>query len=167
MLDDGRITDSQGRTVDFKNTIIIMTSNLGSEYLLSGIDEEGNLTADALEQVNSLLKMSFRPEFLNRLDEIVFYKPLSKKEVLSIIDLIIDKLRERLMQQQLGLEISQAAKNLIADAAYDPLYGARPLKRYIQGKLETLIAKKIIQGDIDVGSTITVDAQNSELVVKA
>lgn len=167
VLDDGRITDSQGRTVDFKNTIIIMTSNLGSEYLLSGIDEEGNLTSDAIEQVNSLLKMSFRPEFLNRLDEIVFYKPLSKKEVLSIIDLIIDKLRERLMQQQLGLEISQAAKNLIADAAYDPLYGARPLKRYIQGKLETLIAKKIIQGDIDVGSTITVDAKNSELVVKA
>ncbi len=167
VLDDGRITDSQGRTVDFKNTIIIMTSNLGSEYLLSGIDEEGNLTADSIEQVNSLLKMSFRPEFLNRLDEIVFYKPLSKKEVLSIIDLIIDKLRERLMQQQLGLEISQAAKNLIADAAYDPLYGARPLKRYIQGKLETLIAKKIIQGDIDVGSTITVDVENSELVVKA
>lgn len=165
VLDDGRITDSQGRTVDFKNTIIIMTSNLGSEYLLSGIDAEGNLTEDAIEQVNSLLKISFRPEFLNRLDEIVFYKPLSKQEVLSIIDLIIQKLSDRLEQQQLKLDITTEAKNFIAEAAYDPLYGARPLKRYIQSKLETLIARKIILGDIDIDSTIVVDVLNDGLVI--
>lgn len=166
VLDDGRITDSQGRTVDFKNTIIIMTSNLGSEYLLSGIDANGNLTQESIDQVNSLLKMSFRPEFLNRLDEIVFYKPLSKNEVLSIIDLIIKKLTDRLDQQQLKLEVTQDAKNFIADAAYDPLYGARPLKRYIQSKLETLIARKIIIGDLDIDSKITVDLEDDKLIIR-
>lgn len=166
VLDDGRITDSQGRTVDFKNTIIIMTSNLGSEYLLSGIDENGNLTQDAVDQVNGLLKISFRPEFLNRLDEIVFYKPLSKNEVLSIIDLIVEKLARRLEDQQLHLKVTQQAKLFIADAAYDPLYGARPLKRYIQSKLETLIAKKIIIGDIDADATITVDVENDRLIIR-
>lgn len=165
VLDDGRITDAQGRTVDFKNTIIIMTSNLGSEYLLSGIDKDGQLKQDAIDQVNDLLKISFRPEFLNRLDEIVFYKPLVKNEVMQIIDLIISKLAQRLMEQQLQLEVTDAAKQFIADAAYDPLYGARPLKRYIQSKLETLIAKKIIQGDLDIHSKIQVDVENNNLVV--
>ncbi|MDO5062349.1 MAG: ATP-dependent chaperone ClpB [Peptostreptococcaceae bacterium] len=166
VLDDGRITDSQGRTVDFKNTIIIMTSNLGSEYLLSGIDPDGNLTQEAIDQVNSLLKMSFRPEFLNRLDEIVFYKPLNKNEVLSIIDLIIKKLGDRLEQQQLKLEVTPEARNFIADAAYDPLYGARPLKRYIQSKLETLIARKIIIGDLDLDSKIIVDLEEEKLIIR-
>lgn len=166
VLDDGRITDSQGRTVDFKNTIIIMTSNLGSEYLLSGIDPDGNLTQEAIDQVNSLLKMSFRPEFLNRLDEIVFYKPLNKNEVLSIIDLIIKKLGDRLEQQQLKLEVTPEARNFVADAAYDPLYGARPLKRYIQSKLETLIARKIIIGDLDLDSKIIVDLEEEKLIIR-
>lgn len=166
VLDDGRITDSQGRTVDFKNTIIIMTSNLGSEYLLSGIDEQGNLTEEAVEQVNGLLKISFRPEFLNRLDEVVFYKPLTKENVIDIINLILQKLTRRLSEQQLRLEISEEAKRFIADAAYDPLYGARPLKRYIQSKLETLIAKRIILGDLDIDKPIVVDVENNDLVVK-
>ncbi len=166
VLDDGRITDSQGRTVDFKNTIIIMTSNLGSEFLLSGIDEQGNLTQEAVDQVNGLLKVSFRPEFLNRLDEIVFYKPLTKENVLDIIDLILQKLAERLNEQQLKLEVTGPARRFIADAAYDPLYGARPLKRYIQSKLETLIAKRIILGDLDIDKPIVVDVSDGELIVR-
>ncbi len=166
VLDDGRITDSQGRTVDFKNTIIIMTSNIGSEYLLSGIDAEGNLMQSAVDQVNDLLKLSFRPEFLNRLDEIVFYKPLAKEDLIAIIDLLIEKLAQRLKQQQIALEVSPAAKEYIARKAYDPLYGARPLKRYIQSKLETLIAKRIIVGDISTEQPIVVDVAGDELVVR-
>ena len=166
VLDDGRITDSQGKTVDFKNTIIIMTSNLGSEYLLSGTDSEGNLRQDAIESVNHLLKASFRPEFLNRLDEIIFYKPLSKRDVTLIIDLILKGLANRLDEQQLGLTVTDEAKDLIAEAAYDPLYGARPLKRYIQSRVETLIARKIIVGDFPIHSTITVDVADGELVVR-
>lgn len=166
VLDDGRITDSQGKTVDFKNTIIIMTSNLGSEYLLSGIDEDGNLKEEAIDAVDNLLKHSFRPEFLNRLDEIIFYKPLTKKEVTQIIDLLLARLSERLEEQQLKLYVTDAAKDFIADASYDPLYGARPLKRYIQSKLETLIARKIIRGDLAINSTLTVDLENNDLVVK-
>ncbi len=166
VLDDGRITDSQGKTVDFKNTVIIMTSNLGSEYLLFGIDNEGNLKDDAVESVNALLKTHFRPEFLNRLDEIVFYKPLSKNEVKQIIDLIFGGLSKRLEDQQLGLSATEAAKDFIADAAYDPLYGARPIKRYIQSKVETLIAKKIIIGDFPINSVITVDVSEGELIVR-
>lgn len=166
VLDDGRVTDAQGKTVDFKNTIIIMTSNLGSDYLLSGIDNSGNLREDAIEAVQDLLKRSFRPEFLNRLDEIVFYKPLTRTEVKSIIDLLLRQLMSRLQDQQLGLSVTDAAKNLIADAAYDPLYGARPLKRYIQSKLETLIARKIIAGNLSLGTTITVDVEDGALVVR-
>lgn len=166
VLDDGRITDAQGKTVDFKNTIIIMTSNLGSEYLLSGIDENGNLKEEAIDAVNQLLKMSFRPEFLNRLDEIVFYKPLTRAEVKQIIDLLLRRLAARLHEQQLELSVREAAKDFIAEASYDPLYGARPLKRYIQSKVETLIARKIIAGDLSVGATITVDVEHDELVVR-
>ena len=166
VLDDGRITDSQGRTVDFKNTIIILTSNLGSEFLLGGIDAIGNIDEMAKMQVELLLKRSFRPEFLNRLDEIVFYKPLSKADVTMIIDLQIAKLNQRLAQQQITCVLTDAAKIAIVDAAYDPQYGARPLRRYIQHTVETMLSKRILRGDITPGQTITVDACDGELVMK-
>ena len=165
VLDDGRITDSQGRTVDFKNTIIILTSNLGSQYLLDGIGEDGTITEEARDQVNALLKRSFRLEFLNRLDEIVFYKPLTRENITGIIDLQIKDLNKRLAEQQLNCKVTDAAKTFIIDAAYDPLYGARPLRRYVQHSVETLIAKKILVGDILPGSTMIVDAVNDELTV--
>ena len=163
VLDDGRITDSQGRTVDFKNTIIILTSNLGSEYILEGIDENNEITPEARAQVDKLLKTHFRPEFLNRLDEIVFYKPLSKKEIYPIIDLMLDGLRKRLEDKQLELEVTDEAKEFIANEGYDPIYGARPLKRYIQSKLETLIARTMIANDLDPFTTIKVDSDGEKL----
>ena len=163
VLDDGRITDSQGRTVDFKNTIIILTSNLGSEYILEGIDENNEITPEARAQVDKLLKTHFRPEFLNRLDEIVFYKPLSKKEIYPIIDLMLDGLRKRLEDKQLELEVTDSAKEFIAKEGYDPVYGARPLKRYIQSKLETLIARTMIANDLDPFTTIKVDSDGEKL----
>ena len=163
VLDDGRITDSQGRTVDFKNTIIILTSNLGSEYILEGIDENNEITPEARAQVDKLLKTHFRPEFLNRLDEIVFYKPLSKKEIYPIIDLMLDGLRKRLEDKQLELEVTDEAKEFIAKEGYDPIYGARPLKRYIQSKLETLIARTMIANDLDPFTTIKVDSNGEKL----
>lgn len=163
VLDDGRITDSQGRTVDFKNTIIILTSNLGSEYILEGIDENNEITPEARAQVDKLLKTHFRPEFLNRLDEIVFYKPLSKKEIYPIIDLMLDGLRKRLEDKQLELEVTDEAKEFIAKEGYDPIYGARPLKRYIQSKLETLIARTMIANDLDSFTTIKVDSDGEKL----
>ena len=172
VLDDGRITDSQGRTVDFKNTIIILTSNLGSSYILEGITPEGEISQEAKEQVNALLKSSFRPEFLNRLDEIVFYKPLSKENIGSIIDLQMKDLRERLKAKQITLEMTDAAKQYIIDNAYDPIYGARPLKRFLQSHVETLLAKKIIAGEIGSDDDnaemflVTIDAENGELVVR-
>ena len=166
VLDDGRITDSQGRTVDFKNTILILTSNLGSEYLLGGIDAQGNISQDAKEQVQALLRRSFRPEFLNRLDEIVFYKPLTKENVMKIIDLQIDKLNARLAQQQIKCEVTPAAKSAIVYASYNPEFGARPLRRYVQHTVETLLAKKILEGSVQPGSTITVDTENGELVLR-
>ncbi len=166
VLDDGRITDSQGRTVDFKNTIIILTSNLGSEFLLSGIKEDGSIDEDAKNQVQTLLRRSFRPEFLNRLDEIVFYKPLTKENVTGIIDLQIAKLNERLAQQQIHCELTEAAKSAIVDAAYDPQYGARPLRRYVQHTVETMLSKKLLRGEILPGQTITVDVVNGELTMK-
>ena len=172
VLDDGRITDSQGRTVDFKNTIIILTSNLGSSYILEGITPEGEISQEAKEQVNALLKSSFRPEFLNRLDEIVFYKPLSKENIGSIIDLQMKDLRERLKAKQITLEMTDAAKQYIIDNAYDPVYGARPLKRFLQSHVETLLAKKIIAGEIGSDDDnaemflVTIDAENGELVVR-
>ena len=164
VLDDGRITDSQGRTVDFKNTIIILTSNLGSEYLLNGIN--GSIDESAKAQVDALLRRSFRPEFLNRLDEIVFYKPLTKANITGIIDLQIAKLNERLAQQQIGCVLTDAAKTAIIDAAYDPQYGARPLRRYVQHTVETMLSKKLLRGDIVPGQTVTVDAANGELVMR-
>ena len=163
VLDDGRITDSQGRTVDFKNTIIILTSNLGSEYILEGIDENNEITPEARAQVDKLLKTHFRPEFLNRLDEIVFYKPLSKKEIYPIIDLMLDGQRKRLEDKQLELEVTDEAKEFIAKEGYDPIYGARPLKRYIQSKLETLIARTMIANDLDPFTTIKGDSDGEKL----
>ena len=166
VLDDGRITDSQGRTVDFKNTILILTSNLGSEYLLGGIDAQGNISQDAKEQVQALLRRSFRPEFLNRLDEIVFYKPLTKENVMKIIDLQIDKLNARLAQQQIKCEVTLAAKSAIVDASYNPEFGARPLRRYVQHTVETMLSKRILAGNILPGQTVTVDYENGELTMK-
>ena len=166
VLDDGRITDSQGRTVDFKNTIIILTSNLGSQILLDGIGADGEITQEAKDQVDTLLHHTFRPEFLNRLDEIVFYKPLTKANITGIIDLQIDALNKRLSDKQLRCELTDSAKQLIIDTSYDPQFGARPLRRYIQHTVETLIAKKILAGSILPGETITVDVQNDELVIR-
>ena len=166
VLDDGRITDSQGRTVDFKNTILILTSNLGSEYLLGGINPDGTIQQEAKAQVQALLRRSFRPEFLNRLDEIVFYKPLTKENVTRIIDLQIAKLNERLAQQQITCQLTQQAKSAIVDAAYDPQYGARPLRRYVQHTVETMLSQRLLRGDITPGQTVTVDAVNGKLVMK-
>ena len=166
VLDDGRITDSQGRTVDFKNTILILTSNLGSEYILNGINADGTIEESAKEQVRALLRRTFRPEFLNRLDEIVFYKPLTKENVTKIIDLQIAKLNDRLADQQIRCELTPAAKAAIVDAAYDPQYGARPLRRYVQHTVETMLSKRLLRGDVAPGQTVTVDAENGELVMK-
>ncbi len=163
VLDDGRITDSQGRTVDFKNTIIILTSNLGSEYILEGIGENGEISKEAQDKVNTLLKQSFRPEFLNRLDEIVFYKPLKKAEISKILDLLIIDLEKRLEDKHIHLELTDSAKNYLIDNGYDEIYGARPLKRFVQKKLETLIAKKILTQEILPNSTVTIDCKNDEL----
>ena len=165
VLDDGRITDSQGRTVDFKNTVIILTSNLGSSYILDGINESGEITAAAKEQVNNLLKTSFRPEFLNRLDEIIFYKPLTEKEIGKIVMLMLDGLKKRLKEKELYLEVTEAAKKFIIEKGYDPVFGARPLKRFIQSSVETIIAKKIIGGNLKPNDVLVVDEINGELIV--
>ena len=166
VLDDGRITDSQGRTVDFKNTILILTSNLGSEYLLNGIREDGSIDETARSQVDMLLRRSFRPEFLNRLDEIVFYKPLTKENVTKIIDLQIAKLNGRLQTQQIHCRLTDEAKTAIVNAAYDPQYGARPLRRYVQHTVETMLSKKLLSGEILPGQTVTIDDLNGELVMQ-
>ena len=166
VLDDGRITDSQGRTVDFKNTIIILTSNLGSQFLLDGIEADGSISESARAQVEELLKRSFRPEFLNRLDEIVFYKPLTKDNITHIIDLLVADLNRRLDSQEISVQLTDAAKNEIIDRSYDPAFGARPLRRYVQHTVETLIARKLIAGDVTSGTELTVDVDNGELVVR-
>ena len=163
VLDDGRITDSQGRTVDFKNTILILTSNLGSEFLLNGIRPDGTIDPEAKEQVQQLLRRSFRPEFLNRLDEIVFYKPLTKDNITKIIDLQIAKLNERLAEQQITCVVTDRAKEQIVEDAYDPQYGARPLRRYVQHTVETMLSKRLLRGDVTPGQTVTVDAVDGEL----
>ena len=165
ILDDGRITDSQGRTVDFKNTIIILTSNLGSSYLLEGIEEDGSIRPEAQEAVMAELRRSFRPEFLNRLDEIILFRPLTRENLNSIIDLMVESLRKRLKDRDLDLALTDAAMELIIERGYDPLYGARPLRRVLQSSVETLVARTILRGDISAGSTITVDARDGELVV--
>ena len=165
VLDDGRITDSQGRTVDFKNTVIILTSNLGSQFLLDGIGTDGEISQEARDQVNELLKRSFRPEFLNRLDEIVFYKPLTRENITHIIDLMVTDLNRRLEDKQLTVELTPAAKDHIIEAAYDPIYGARPLRRYLQHTVETLISRKIVSDQVEPGSRITVEYRDGELTV--
>ena len=166
VLDDGRITDSQGRTIDFKNTIIILTSNLGSDYILEGIKENGEISEEAKQKVETLLKQSFRPEFLNRLDEIVFYKPLKKNEISKILELLIVDLEKRLSDKNIKLELSESAKSYLIDNGYDEVYGARPLKRFVQKKLETLIAKKILTGEIVPNSVVKIDCKDDELVIK-
>ena len=167
VLDDGRITYSQGRTVDFKNTIIILTSNLGSDIILDGIEQSGEISENARENVTALLKRSFRPEFLNRLDEIVFYKPLTKENIYGIVDLLLADLNKRLLDKQLTLEVTDSAKDYAIDSAYDPTYGARPLKRFLQSKIETLIARKIIAEDLEPDTTLKVDFIDGKLVVSA
>ena len=165
VLDDGRITDSQGRTVDFKNTILIMTSNIGSPYLLDGIDEKGDIKPEAQEQVMGDLRGHFRPEFLNRLDEIIMFKPLTKNNIGKIVDLMVRELSDRLADQELSLELTDAAKQMVVDNGYDPVYGARPLKRYLQNYVETLTAKKILSGDVHAGDTIVLDVKDGEFTV--
>ncbi len=166
VLDDGRITDSQGRTVDFKNTIIIMTSNLGSQTLLDGIDRRGEITMDAKEEVTALLRRTFRPEFLNRIDETVFFKPLTKENIRGIVDLLTASLSKRLEEQNLHLCLTDAAKDLVIEQSYDPVFGARPMKRYLQAKVETLIARTILGGSLKEGDTVTVDAEDGALVCR-
>ena len=166
ILDDGRVTDSQGRTVDFKNTVIILTSNLGSQYLLEGIDASGEIDETAKTQVNALLRSSFRPEFLNRLDEIILFKPLTKENLTGIVDILTESLRRRLADKELNLVLTDKAKSLIIERGYDPLYGARPLKRYLQSAVETLLARTILEGDLHEGDTLVVDEENGELTVR-
>ena len=166
VLDDGRITDSQGRTVDFKNTILIMTSNIGSPYLLDGIDENGEIKEEAQKEVMDDLRGHFRPEFLNRLDEIILFKPLTKDNIGSIVDLMVKELNDRLADQELSLELTDAAKRDVIDNGYDPVYGARPLKRYLQKYVETLTARKILSGEVHTGDTLVLDVENGEYVVK-
>ena len=165
VLDDGRITDSQGRTVDFKNTILIMTSNIGSPYLLDGIDENGEIKPEAQSQVMDDLRGHFRPEFLNRLDEIIMFKPLTKSNIGKIVDLMVGELDKRLADQELSLELTDAAKDQVIENGYDPVYGARPLKRYLQKHVETLAARKILSGDVHAGDTLVLDVQNGEFIV--
>ncbi|MBQ1370111.1 MAG: AAA family ATPase, partial [Clostridia bacterium] len=166
VLDDGRITDSQGRTVDFKNTIIILTSNLGSDIILEGITDNGEISEEARSMVDQLLKRSFRPEFLNRLDEIIYYKPLTKANIYGIVDLLVKDLRKRMEARQLDLTLTDAAKDYMIDTAFDPQYGARPLKRFIQSNIETLVARKIIAEDPVPGTVITIDYDGTGLVAR-
>ena len=165
ILDDGRLTDAQGRTVDFKNTVIIMTSNIGSPYLLDGVTDQGEIREEARKQVMSELRHHFRPEFLNRVDDIVLFKPLTLDEVTAIVDLLTEDLSKRLKDRRVRLEITPAAKEFIAHSGYDPVYGARPLKRFLQRQLETRIGRALIGGGVAEGATIRVDLANNELVV--
>ncbi|MBQ4578871.1 MAG: AAA family ATPase, partial [Clostridia bacterium] len=166
VLDDGRITDSQGRTVDFKNTIIILTSNLGSPIILEGIGEDGELRQEARDEVSALLKRQFRPEFLNRLDEIVFYKPLTRENMRGIIELMLNGLRRRLEEKQLTLEVTDNAKDLVIARGYDPMYGARPLRRFLQQSVETLLARHIIANDLAPETVLTVDEMGGNLYIR-
>jgi ATP-dependent Clp protease ATP-binding subunit ClpB len=167
VLDDGRITDSQGRTVDFKNTILIMTSNLGSSDILEGIGADGKISDEARRRVEMLLRMQFRPEFLNRIDEIVFYKPLTKEEIGSIVTLLLNSLKKRLEDRQITITLTDAAKEMVIDRGFDPVYGARPLKRFLQSRVETLVAKRLIQGDVHAGQELTVDVDTTgELYIR-
>ena len=166
VLDDGRITDAKGRTVDFKNTILIMTSNIGSTYLLEGIDQSGNITKEAEDMVMADLKNHFRPEFLNRLDEMILFKPLTKENITNIIDLLVAELNKRLSDKELAVELTPSAKIFVADNGYDPMYGARPLKRYLQKSVETLAARLILSDGVNMEDTILIDEQNGELTAR-
>ena len=166
LLDDGRLTDSQGRTVNFKNTVIIMTSNIGSRYLLEGIDQNGEITEEAKEAVHAEMRRSFRPEFLNRIDEIVLFKPLSQAEIIKIIDLAMKDIQRRLSDRDIQLVLTEKAKERIAGEAYSSVYGARPVKRYLQKHVETEIAKRIIQGDIQDGDRVMIDADEKGLKIE-
>ncbi len=166
VLDDGRITDSQGRTVDFKNTIIILTSNLGSDYILDGINSNGEISSEAREQVDRLLKKSFKPEFLNRLDEIVFYKPLEKRQIAQILDLLIKDLEKRIEDKHLTLELTKNAKEYIIENGYNPIYGARPLKRFMQATLETFLARKILESEIHPNDNVIIDYKDNNLKIE-
>ena len=167
VLDDGRITDSQGRTVDFKNTILIMTSNIGSSYLLDGIQEDGSIRPESAEMVQNDLRAHFRPEFLNRLDEIIMFKPLTKENIGGIVDLLVAELNRRLEDQQISIRLTPAAKDYVIEGGYDPVYGARPLKRYLQKYVETLAAKMILGGKVQTQDTIVLDVENGELTASA
>ena len=163
VLDDGRITDSQGRTVDFKNTILIMTSNIGANYLLEGIQDDGTLDESCQEMTMNELKAHFRPEFLNRLDEIIMFKPLTKNNIHAIIDLLIADVNKRLVERELRIELTDAAKDFVVEGGYEPMYGARPLKRYLQKNVETLAARLILAGDVGRGDTIRIDVEDGKL----
>ena len=166
VLDDGRITDSQGRTVDFKNTILILTSNIGSSYLLEGIDENGEISEEARKAVLDQLRASFRPEFLNRLDETILFKPLRPQDITGIIDILLAELNERLAEKELHVSLTDAAKAFVTEQAYDPSFGARPLKRYLQKNVETLLAKKILRGDVHMGEEIVLDVKDDALYIQ-
>jgi ATP-dependent Clp protease ATP-binding subunit ClpB len=166
VLDDGRITDSQGRTVDFKNTILIMTSNIGSEYLLDGIDEDGNIKAEAEDMVMNDLRSHFRPEFLNRLDEMIMFKPLTKENIGGIVELLIADLNRRLSDRNLSVKLTDAAKAVVTEGGYDPVYGARPLKRFLQKTVETLSARLILSGNVGEGDVIIIDETDGELTAR-
>ena len=163
VLDDGRITDSQGRTVDFKNTILIMTSNLGSSYLLEGIDADGDINVEAKEMVDKELKLHFRPEFINRLDEIIMFKPLTKDNIAKIVDILMSDLNKRVQDKEISIRLTHNAKDYITDNGFDPVYGARPLKRYLQKNVETMSARLILGGDISAGNTIVIDTDEKGL----
>jgi ATP-dependent Clp protease ATP-binding subunit ClpB len=165
VLDDGRLTDAQGRTVDFRNAVIIMTSNIGSEYLLDGVTSGGEIKPDARERVMGALRAGFRPEFLNRVDEIVLFKPLTQAEVEQVVELMLDDLRARLAERQIGLEISEEALRFIASQGFDPVYGARPLRRFIAREVETRIARSLVAGDVADGAVIRVGLADGELTV--
>ena len=167
VLDDGRITDSQGRTVDFKNTILIMTSNIGSQYLLDGIDENGNINESAQNAVMADLRNHFRPEFLNRLDETILFKPLTKDNIYHIIDLILNDVNKRLADREIQISLTEDAKNFIVEGGYDPTYGARPLKRFMQKQVETLAARLMLQGDVGAEDIIELDVLDGKLVATA
>lgn len=167
VLDDGRITDSQGRTVDFKNTILIMTSNLGADYLLEGIEENGEITPECEAHVMGELRGNFRPEFLNRLDEIILFKPLTKNNIGGIIRLLMEDLNLRLTEREISVKLSEKAEQFIVDNGYDPVYGARPLKRYLQKTVETLAAKLILASEVGAGDTIYIDVENGALTAKS
>lgn len=163
VLDDGRITDSQGRTVDFKNTILIMTSNIGSSYLLEGIDGQGNISEESQKMVMNDLRAHFRPEFLNRLDEMILFKPLTKKNIYDIIELLIADVNKRLADKEISISLTEAAKNYVVEGGYDPTYGARPLKRYLQKNVETLAARLMLEGNVGAQDRITIDAADGKL----